>query len=254
MNAVVLGHNVYKRREQEYLRMEDIWMTAARTVISFVILLVVTWMIGKHINSHKNHYSFALSVTIGSMIANMAFNIKLDYTYMLISYLTLIALFYLAMVLSFENRHIRKWISGQPTVLIENGKILEHNMRKAKYSLDDLNQLLREKDVFDIMQVEYAMLEASGELSVLKKEAYQPAIKKDFSIQSSSISLPVEVIMEGKLISGNSGGCYTEEWVLKQCRLRNIVVKDIFYAVVNSKGNLFIDRYDDQLRKHEDVD
>lgn len=234
--------------------MDDILITAVRSIISFIVLLLVTFTVGKHINSHKNHYSFALSVTIGSLIANMAFNLDIKLTYMFISYITLIALFYLAMVLSTKSRKLRKWISGGPTVLIEQGKVLDHNMKKMKFSLDDLNQLLREKDVFDITQVEYALLEVSGELSILKKEAFLPTTKSDFSMTSTHSTLPVELIMEGEIISKNMGGRYSEEWVMNQCRMRNVQLKDIYFAVVNSKGNLFIDRYDDQLQKPTDVE
>ncbi|OIU68540.1 DUF421 domain-containing protein [Rossellomorea aquimaris] len=122
--------------------MEDILITAVRSIISFIVLLLVTFTVGKHINSHKNHYSFALSVTIGSLIANMAFNLDIKLTYMFISYITLIAVFYLAMVLSTKSRKLRKWISGGPTVLIEKGKVLDHNLKKLKYTIDDMNQLL----------------------------------------------------------------------------------------------------------------
>lgn len=234
--------------------MNEILITAARTFISFIVLLLVTFTVGKHINSHKNHYSFALSVTIGSLIANMAFNLKVKFSYMFISYITLIALFYIAMVLSNGNRKMRKWISGGPTVLIEKGKVLDHNMKKLKYTIDDLNQLLREKDVFDITHVEYALLEVSGELSVLKKEAFQPTTRSDLSLPSSQMSLPVEVIMEGELVSKNLTGEYSQEWVRNQCQIRNVQLEDIYYAVVNSKGKLFFDLYDDDLKKPADVE
>jgi uncharacterized membrane protein YcaP (DUF421 family) len=235
-------------------RMNEILITVGRTIISFIVLLLVTYTVGKHINSHKNHYSFALSVTIGSLIANMAFNLNVKFSYMFVSYITLITLFYMAMHLSTGNRKMRKWISGGPTVLIEEGKVLDRNMKKLNYTMDDVNQLLREKDVFDISQVQYAFLEVSGELSVLKKEAFQPMTKSDFSLPSAPVSLPVEVIMEGEIISKNMSLQHNEEWVMNQCRLRNLQVKDIYYAVITSKGTLYIDTYQDNLETPADVE
>src|SRR5690554_6208083 len=67
-----------------------------------------------------------------------------------------------------KSRKLRKWISGAPTVLIEAGKVLEENMKKNKYTLDSLNEMLREKDIFDIEEVDYALLESNGKLSVMK--------------------------------------------------------------------------------------
>lgn len=69
-------------------------------------------------------------------------------------------------------------ISGRPTVLIENGKIMDKNMQKTKFSIDDLNQFLREKDVFNIFEVAYAVLEVSGELSILKKKHFKMLLNK----------------------------------------------------------------------------
>ncbi|MFX3623843.1 MAG: DUF421 domain-containing protein [Ectobacillus sp.] len=64
--------------------------------------------------------------------------------------------------ISLKSRHIRMWISGQPTVIIENGKLLDANMKKIRYTLDDLNQHLREQGIFDLFEVEHALLEHRG--------------------------------------------------------------------------------------------
>ncbi|KHE66853.1 hypothetical protein LD39_20570, partial [Halobacillus sp. BBL2006] len=89
--------------------MEDLIIMVSRTLGSFVLLTVVTLIIGKHINSHKNYYSFALSITIGSFIANMGFNTRLNFFEMLTGFLSLIFLFYLFLVLSSRSRRLRFW-------------------------------------------------------------------------------------------------------------------------------------------------
>ena len=165
--------------------MEDTLIPILRTGVSFIILVLVTMVIGKHINSHKNHYSFALSITIGSFVANMGFDTNLKFKEMFISFLALVVLFYLFLSLSSRSRNMRKWLSGRPTVLIEKGKLLEENMKKVKFSIDDLNQFLREKDIFNIFEVEYALLEVSGELSILKKKSFQHATKQDLHLPNS---------------------------------------------------------------------
>ena len=222
--------------------MEHTLIPILRTVVSFMILILVTLAIGKHINSHKNHYSFALSVTIGSFIANMGFDTNLKFKEMLISFLALVLMFYLFMVLASRSRSFRKWLSGRPTVLIEKGKLLDKNMKKVKFSIDDLNQLLREKEIFNIAEVEYAMLEVSGGLSILKKVPFQNVIKKDFNLPNSSESLPVELVMDGKIIQKNASGIYSREWIEAEFKRRNLRIEEIYYAVVNSGGNLFVDK------------
>lgn len=234
--------------------MEDTLIPMLRTGVSFIILLLVTLVIGKHINPHKNHYSFALSITIGSFIANMGFDTNLKFKEMLSSFFVLLIMFYLFMVLSSRSRNARKWLSGRPTVLIEKGKLLDKNIKKIKFSIDDLNQLLREKDIFNICEVEYALLEVSGELSILKKKPFQNTTKQDLNLPTYSESLPVELIMDGKIIKKNATGIYNREWIEVECKKRNLCIEEIYYAVINSSGYLFVDKYEDKLSSPTDVE
>jgi uncharacterized membrane protein YcaP (DUF421 family) len=83
---------------------------------------------------------------------------------------------------------------------MEEGKILDENMKKLKFTMDDLNQHLRELGVFDINEVEYALLEVSGVLSIKKKNRFLPLTKTDMNMNPSpSLSIPIELIMEGKV-------------------------------------------------------
>ncbi len=234
--------------------MEDAAIAIARTLFSFIILILVTIILGKHINIHKNHYSFALAITIGSFIANMGFNTKLNFGVMLAAFLALILLYYAFLLLASRNRRLRRWFSGQPTVVMENGKILDENMKKIKFSLDDLNQHLRELGVFDIYEVDYALVEASGKLSMRKKDRFQTPTKQELHLQSTTEGVPVELIMDGKIIRKNLTDPYSENWIRSQCQKQNIAVDDVYYAVVNSNGSLFIDTYKDHIHSPADLE
>ena len=234
--------------------MEEFIIAISRTMGSFVILTIVTLLIGKHINSHKNYYSFALSITIGSFIANMGFDTSQNFTQMLASFLSLILLFYLFLILAFKSRRLRTWFSGQPTVVIESGKILDENMKKIKFSLDDLNQHLREWGVFDICEVDFALVEVSGELSIRKKNQFQPPTRQDLQLTYSSSSLPIELIMDGKIIEKNLNNRYTSDWIHTEIHKRNLEIEDIYYGVVNSNGSLFIDTYKDKICSPTDLE
>ncbi|TMU87190.1 DUF421 domain-containing protein [Bacillus sp. BHET2] len=235
--------------------MDGVLIPIVRTIISFILLIVVTLAIGKHINSHKNHYSFALSITIGSFIANMGFDSKLDFSETLISFIVLVLLFYLLLVLSSKSRFLRKWLSGRPTVLIENGKILEQNMKKLKFTMDDLNQHLRELRVFDINEIEYALLEVSGVLSIKKKDRFLSLTKGDMNVNTSpSTLIPIELMMEGKIIQKNLTSTYTLAWLESEAKKRGIELNDIYYAVINSNGSLFIDQFEDHILSPTDME
>ncbi len=89
-------------------------------------------------------------------------------------------------------------------------------MKKAKYSIDDLKQQIREQGLFKIDQIETAILEVSGKLSIQKKEEYQPLLKKDIDLITSEI--PIELVFNGEIITKNLTSLYNEEWVMKQCK------------------------------------
>jgi uncharacterized membrane protein YcaP (DUF421 family) len=234
--------------------LENILEAVLRSIACYIILILVTFVVGKHLNSHKNYYSFAFSVTIGSFIANMGFNINIDFLPFLFSFITVILMFYISLLLSTKSRNLRSWLSGRPTIVIEQGKILDENLKKVKFTIDDLNQRMRELGVFDIYEVEFALLEVSGELSILKRQEFQETIKKDFQIPLSTVSLPIELIMDGKIIKKNLNSQYNNQWIQNECEKRKLRVEDIYYAVINSNGSLFIDTYSDKTRSTDDIE
>ncbi|MGG0792221.1 DUF421 domain-containing protein [Peribacillus simplex] len=218
--------------------MEDLIQPIIRTVISYIVLLIFTYLFGKRMNSQLNYYSFALSVTVGSYIANMGFDTNLQFFPTLASFLTLIFIFFLSSLFSFKQRGFRKYLSGKPLIIIEKGEINEFNMKKAKYSIDDLKQQIREQGLFKIDQIETAILEVSGKLSIQKKEEYQPLLKKDIDLITSEI--PIELIFNGEIITKNLTSLYNEEWVMKQCKDRKITAKDVRYGVVGRNGVFYV--------------
>ena len=139
---------------------------------------------------------------------------------------------------------------------MEQGKILDSNMKKIKYTLDDLNQQLREQGIFDVAEVEHAVLEVSGKLSVLKKEKYQPIVKEDLfpaNIQSNH-NLPIELIMDGVAIEKNFNELFSKQWLDQQLKQRKLQIKDIQYAVISSNGSLFMDLFADGLTSPTDME
>ncbi|MFJ5714196.1 DUF421 domain-containing protein [Neobacillus sp. NPDC093127] len=230
-------------------KLENLIITISRTCISFLILMMVSLWIGKQVNSGNNHYNFALSITIGSFIANMGFDTNLKFIPMLTAFLALITIYFLSSLISTHSRRFRLLLSGEPTVIMENGKILDANMKKIRYTLDDLNQQLREQGIFDVFQVEYALLEVSGKLSVMKKEKFQSLTKGDFhpTHLNSEKQLPIELIMDGMAVEKNFNSQYSSTWLNQELKLRNLQMQEIQYAVITSNGSLFIDLFEDHI-------
>lgn len=216
--------------------MEELWLAIIRTAISYTLLLTITFLLGKRMTTHINYHSFAVSITIGSMIANMGFETQLHFLPMLASLLTLAFVFSLTSLISFKHENMRKYLAGKPIIIIESGEINHLHMSKVKYTIDDLQQQLREQGTFRIEEVETAILEVSGKLSIQPKEEYRPVVKKD--VHCSVRKDAIELIIDGKIITANLSSIHTYDWVVKQCQARNIHVDQVSYAVV-ATNNIF---------------
>lgn len=219
-----------------------------RTIFSLLFLLLIARILGKQTISNMTFHDFVTSITIGAIAANLAFNQTLKWSYLILSLLVITALSFLLSVIAMKNRKMRKWISGSPTVLIENGKILEDNMKKIRYTLDSLDQALRSKEVFNIEEVEYAILEDNGMISILKKEEYRYVTKKDMKLPINTQKFPVELIMDGTIMEKNlKDHGLTEEWLENELRRRGKRIVDVFYAVRGTQQKLFFDFYEDGI-------
>lgn len=127
--------------------------------------------------------------------------------------------------------------------MIKKGKIIRHSLASNRLNIDDLSMLLRKQNVFSITDVEYAILEPNGNLSVMKKQPQQQVTKADMKIPTSNISyIPSEIIVDGKIIYNNLKELnLTEDWLKKQLKQQNInSIQNVFYAEIQSDGNLFV--------------
>ncbi|WP_373430046.1 DUF421 domain-containing protein [Paenibacillus sp. GD4] len=156
-----------------------------RTILAFCWLWAYTKLLGRRLISHSSHHLFVLSMTLGTIGGNMAFNINIKMQYFLLSLLLISGIGYSLMQLSLKSQTARKLISGEPVVIIKDGLLVEENLLKYKYSMEALEQGLRGKDVFDVKEVEYAILEINGALSVLKKKEYRSLTPRDLNPSDS---------------------------------------------------------------------
>ncbi|OMD36412.1 DUF421 domain-containing protein [Paenibacillus odorifer] len=221
-----------------------------RTVVAMIMLLLIAKILGKQTISNLTFHDFVTGIILGSLAANLAFNKDLQSSYMIVALVVITATSFLLSVIAIKSRRMRSWISGSPTVLIENGKILEENMKKVRYSLDSLAQALREKEIFNLEVVEYAVLEDNGMVSVLKKQEYQYVTRKDLKLSSVSQSFPVELIMDGVLIEENlENNGLTKEWLENELRRKGKRISDVFYGVRGTQQQLVFDYYEDKINK-----
>jgi uncharacterized membrane protein YcaP (DUF421 family) len=219
-----------------------------RTFTAFILLWVFVQLLGKQTISQRTYHLYIASITMGTIAGNLAFNIKIKFQYFMIAISIMGTIVYLLNLVVVRNPRFRKWIAGEPVILIQNGKILEASMEQMGYSIDSLKQALRGKDIFNIDEVECAILEVNGALSVLKKPQYQNTTKQDLNLLPTAENAPIELVYDGNILYENLTKLpYNEQWLVNELKNRKVAVKDISYAVVGTKGNLYIDLFQDQL-------
>ena len=215
-----------------------------RTFTAFILLWVFVQLLGKQTIAQRTYHLYIASITMGTIAGNLAFNIQIKFLYFIIALIIMGTVVFMLNLVAVRNPRFGKWIAGEPTILIQKGQILEESMERMGYSLDSLKQALRGKDIFNIEEVECAILEINGTLSVLKKKQYQNTTKQDLPLRSSAETVPIELVYDGKILYENLfKHTYDEEWLMAELQKRKLSPLGISYAVVGTKGNLYIDLF-----------
>ncbi|HHW40699.1 MAG TPA: DUF421 domain-containing protein [Syntrophomonadaceae bacterium] len=222
---------------------------ALQTILAFFAVLIVTRILEKEQLSHLTYYEYVTGITLGSLAAGLAIDAVIPAGAVLLALVIFSALTYLMGYISLKNRVARKLLEGEPTIVVQNGKIMEKNMGRLRYNVDDLLVQLREKGYFNISDVEFAILEPHGKLSVLPKSSKKPVTREDLQIPSSYEGVGSELIIDGEIIYQNlKQNNLDEAWLINQLEKQGIhSPKDVMFAGLDTQGNLYIDRKQDGL-------
>ncbi|MGE8203676.1 YetF domain-containing protein [Heyndrickxia sp. NPDC080065] len=219
--------------------------TIVRTFIGFFVLLLLIRLLGKKQLAHMSFFSYITGIALGNIAGDLVIHkdVKIiDGIIGLALWVFLTAAIEYT-VLKFSRSRIL--FDGEPSIVIKHGKIMEKALSSNKLNMDDLSMLLRIKNVFAISEVEYAILEPNGQLSVLKKEEYEPVTKKDANIQVKRRPyIPTELVVDGKFIGKNLQELnINEDWLLNELKRKGFPnLNDIFYAELQTDGSIFVDR------------
>lgn len=174
-----------------------------RTLLVYVMVLVAIRLMGKREVGQLSVFDLVVAIMIAEIAVIPLGQMNVPLYMALISIAALVGAEIFFSFLCLKKRSLRTIIEGSPSVLIHQGKIMEQEMRKLRYNMDDLLTQLRIKDVVDLSDVEYAILETSGELSVILKSDRQPLTPRDLKMDPPSVFLPVPLIFDGEIYHEN---------------------------------------------------
>ena len=174
-----------------------------RTILLYLILILVIRLMGKRQIGQMEPAEFVVTMLVANLAAIPMQDGGIPIFSGVVPILTVLGVELVLSAVSLKSSKVRKLLCGKPVILIENGNILQQNLRKTRITLDELTGHLREKDVLDIQAVQYAILETNGNLSVFPYPKEKPASAKDAGIQARHQFLPITIISDGELLEDN---------------------------------------------------
>ena len=224
-----------------------------RAISSLVTLFLITKMLGKKQVSQLSLFDYVIGISIGNFAAEMTINLESNE----INGIWAVVLFglfaYLISYITMKSIVLRRFFMGTPTVIIQDGKILEKNLKKVKFDINDMLEEIRESGYFDLSQVEYAIMEANGKFSILPKPEYRPLTPKDMKIKVEKEGLCCNVIIDGKIMHNNLKNIKKDEkWLDKVLKVKGysdiskilLATVDISEKITVYEKNLDVDSKD----------
>ncbi len=214
-------------------------LTYLRTIILYLLLIVVIRLMGKRQVGQMEPAEFVVTMLVANLASIPMQDSAIPLFTGVVPIVTVLGVELVLSALSLKSIRIRKWLCGKPVILIENGNILQQNLKKTRVTLDELTGHLREKDVLDIRAVQYAILETSGNLSVFPYPKEKPASAKEAGIQVKPQHLPVTIICDGQLLQDNLAIVKKDSrWVQKVLEQNRATLQDTWLLTVDGSDKI----------------
>lgn len=216
----------------------DLFVLFIRTVMVYIVVFLVMRLMGKREIGKLSILDLIISIMIAESAVFVLEDIHRPFLEGLIPLGTLALIQIIIAYISLKSRKIRLWVDGKPSFLIANGQIDREEMKKQRYNLDDLMLQLRQKNVTSVADVEFAILETSGKLTVVEKNMNtdKPGIRYE--------GLPIVLIMDGKVQDENLVKIgKTRFWLKEKIQEQGVFdFKKIFFCTIDYKGKIYIDK------------
>ncbi len=221
-----------------------------QTVLAFFTILFITRLLGRQQISQLTLYEYINGITFGSIAATLATDLNQRTYHHFMGLILFGVLTSIVSYISLKNRPFRKVVEGEPILAIYQGQLLERNLSKARYSMDELNELLRKKDCFSIDDIEYGILEINGDLNIIKKPTKRTVTPEDLNILNpTSENLHTEMIIGGHVIYENlrKKNISGKEF-FKKLRSKGIKsISEVMYCTIDNKDNIYVDKFKDNI-------
>jgi uncharacterized membrane protein YcaP (DUF421 family) len=193
---------------------------AIKLVIGYVLLMATTKILGKTQINQLTPFDFISALVLGELVGNAVHDDKISYLQIIYAVIIWGILIYTTEIITQKFRHTRSIFEGRPSIVIHRGKINFQELKANKLDINQLQNLLRRKDVFSIKEVEYALLETDGTVSVLKKSYFDLPTRGDLNLREEEVTLPMAFVSDGEIIKENlKEAGLDEKWLRGQLQV-----------------------------------
>lgn len=220
---------------------EEIFIVLLRGLISLVSLFLITKLLGKKQVSQLSLFDYVIGISIGNFAAEITINLEASLVFGIIGVIEFGLIAYLISILTMKSIKLRRFFMGVPTVIIDKGKLITKSLKKVHFDINDLLEECRSNGYFDLNEIDYAVMECNGKLSIMPKSEYKPVSIKDMNLKSKSQSLCANVIIDGKLmkkIISNIGK--DEKWINSQLKVQGYKLEEVLLATLDCNNKLTI--------------
>ena len=218
-------------------------ITFCRAIILYIIVLIVMRLMGKREIGQLQPFELAISIMIADLASIPMTDTGVPITNGIIPILGLLVMHLLISIINMKSIKGREIICGKPSILIYRGKIDEKALKKERFTINELEERLRGNNVVNLGDVEYAILETSGQVTVIQKPEKRNTIPEDFNIVPEYEGIPYDLVVDGKIMDNNLKTIGKDiEWLKKQVQKFNMRPEDALVVTIDGKGQIFCQR------------
>lgn len=215
-------------------------ITFFRAIVLYIIVLIVMRLMGKREIGQLQPFELAISIMIADLATIPMTETGIPIFNGIIPILGLLVMHLIISIINLKSLKAREIICGKPSILIYRGKINEQALKKERFTINELQERLRGNNVVNLGDVEYAILETSGEVTVIQKPEKRNTIPEDFNIEPDYEGIPYDLVIDGKIMNKNLkiiGKNYT--WLKKQVEKFGIKPEEALVVTLDGKGQIF---------------
>ena len=211
-----------------------------RSILLYIIVLVVMRLMGKREIGQLQPFELAISIMIADLASTPMADAGIPITNGIIPILALLVMHLVISVLNIKSIKARQILCGKPSILIYRGKIDEKKLKKERFTVNELEERLRGNNLVNIGDVEYAILETSGQITVIQKPNKRNTIPEDFGIEPEYEGIAYDLVLDGKVMYENLKILNKDyEWLKKQVAKFGILPEEALIVTIDGKGNFF---------------